>query len=241
VDSSKPKAVKAARAQALVRATRRRKSPDLGLRRTPSQARARVTFERILDTTAHLLEDLGTDAISTNLVARAAGVNVATLYQYFPNKQALLLALFQRQSDQRIAIGERGLLGLGNSADWRRQVDACIDAVALDRRITPGTAALRQAMRSSPELLEYDLQGTVHAAQALADELVKVGRITAPEASIVARCCIEMLTALLDLWSVGSRGQDDRIIIQLKAALGAYLEPYFGPAPAPPARKKPKR
>ena len=86
----------------------RRKPTELDLRRTPMQARGQATFDRILDATAQLLEKVGTDALTTNLIAKAADVNVATLYQYFPNKQAVLLSLFERQSEARIALGERG-------------------------------------------------------------------------------------------------------------------------------------
>ncbi len=75
----------------------------LELRRTPMQARGQATFEGILDATAGLLDKVGGDKVTTNLIARAAGVNVATLYQYFPNKQAVLLELFKRQSEARIA------------------------------------------------------------------------------------------------------------------------------------------
>ena len=96
----------------------RRKPTELHLRRTPMQARGQATFERILDATAQLLEKVGTDTLTTNLIARAATVNVATLYQYFPNKQAVLLALFQRQSEARIELGERLLGGFADAPDW---------------------------------------------------------------------------------------------------------------------------
>src|SRR5678816_2616402 len=89
----------------------RRKPTELDLRRTPMQARGQATFDRILDATAQLLEKVGTDALTTNLIAKAADVNVATLYQYFPNKQAVLLSLFERQSEAQIQLGERMLQG----------------------------------------------------------------------------------------------------------------------------------
>ena len=79
----------------------RRKATDLDLRRTPLQSRGQATFERILDATARLLDEVPTEAITTNLMAKAAGINVATLYQYFPNKQAVMLALFLRESVER--------------------------------------------------------------------------------------------------------------------------------------------
>ncbi|MFU8816128.1 MAG: TetR/AcrR family transcriptional regulator [Pseudomonadales bacterium] len=209
----------------------RPKAADLDLRRKPLQARGRATFERILETTAQLLEELGAEAITTNLVAKAAAVNVATLYQYFPNKQALLLELFQSQADDRKVIGEAMVRGLGDNPDWRRQLELTIDAIAAERRRVAGAAALRQAMRSTPELLEYDLQGTKHAAQALAHELVKGGRASVEQAELVARCSIEILAAVLDLWAIDSGARDDRIIAELKVGLSGYLAPYLDPAP----------
>lgn len=67
-----------------------------GLKRQPSQPRARQTVQRIIDATAALLLEQGVDAVTTNKVAERAHVNIASLYQYFPNKQALLSALLQQ-------------------------------------------------------------------------------------------------------------------------------------------------
>ena len=222
VKTSSPRTVSRATARGA-----RRKATELDLRRTPLQARGQATFERILDATARLLEEVGTEGISTNLIAKAAGVNVATLYQYFPNKQAVLLALFQRQSDQRIDIGESMVEGMGGKRDWRHQLGEAIDAIAELRRSEPGATALRQAMRSSPDLLAHDVHGNLHAARRLADELVDAGVATPEEAKLVARCTMEVLTSLLDMWAVESGGRDNRIVDQVKAMLEGYLAPYL--------------
>lgn len=66
-----------------------------GLKREPRQNRAKQTVQRIIDATAELVLELGVDNITTNKVAERANVNIASLYQYFPNKQALLSALLQ--------------------------------------------------------------------------------------------------------------------------------------------------
>lgn len=206
----------------------KRKAAELDLRRTPLQARGQATFERILDATAQLLNEVGIESVTTNLIAKAAGVNVATLYQYFPNKQAVLLALFQRQSDLRISAGEAFLTGLASDPNWSKKIEDGIEAVVQLRRVQPGAVALRQAMRSSPDLLEYDLRGTMHAAQTLADELVKASpRLAREEAAIVARCTIETIATLLDYWAISTRQKDDRIVEQLKAMIRNYLGQYL--------------
>ncbi len=74
-----------------------RQSPPLSaLKKQPTQPRAKRTVERIITATGELLLAQGLDALTTNRVADQANVNIATLYQYFPNKQALLSALVQR-------------------------------------------------------------------------------------------------------------------------------------------------
>ncbi|MEY2921195.1 MAG: Transcriptional regulator [Pseudomonadota bacterium] len=207
------------------RASRRRVA-ELELRRTPMQARGHATFEGILDATAGLLDDVGGDKVTTNLIARAAGINVATLYQYFPNKQAVLLELFKRQSEARIQLGKSRIAGASGADDWRRIIGNAVQSVAQARAAMPGTVALRQAMRSSPELLEHEQLYSQHMAAALAAELQAVG-VKRDRAMLVARCAVETLTALLDLWSIETSGRDDRVIDEAKALIVAYLAPYF--------------
>lgn len=71
-----------------------------GAKRQPTQPRARQTVQRIIDATAALLLEQGVDAVTTNKVAERAHVNIASLYQYYPNKQALLSALLQQHLNE---------------------------------------------------------------------------------------------------------------------------------------------
>lgn len=73
-------------------ATRSRSVP----RKRPTQERSRETVQRILDAAARLFDRRGYAATTTNHVAEAAGISVGSLYQYFPNKDALLFALGER-------------------------------------------------------------------------------------------------------------------------------------------------
>jgi AcrR family transcriptional regulator len=68
-------------------------------RREPKQHRSRQTVEAVLEAVPHVLRRHGAEAITTNRVAEAAGVSIGSLYQYFPNKQAIFMALHDRHVD----------------------------------------------------------------------------------------------------------------------------------------------
>jgi AcrR family transcriptional regulator len=68
----------------------------LELRKTPVQARSTASVSAILEATIQVLLDGGKDRLTTTRVAARAGVSVGTLYQYFPNKSALLQAVLKR-------------------------------------------------------------------------------------------------------------------------------------------------
>ena len=67
-----------------------------GKRRVPQQSRSIERVERILDAAAELVVAEGVDALTTRGVADLAGVPVASLYQYFADKDEILLALVER-------------------------------------------------------------------------------------------------------------------------------------------------
>jgi AcrR family transcriptional regulator len=205
----------------------RRAATELDLRRTPMQARGQATFEGILDATATLLDEVGGERLTTNLIANAAGVNVATLYQYFPNKQTVLLELFRRLSDRQVEVTDARLAGLSGASDWPRVLGQVIQDIVDLRAKTRGTVALRQLMRSSPDLLTHEQDYAKHTAATLAQELRNVG-VRREQALLVARCAIEATSALLDLWLIETGGRDARIVAEAKALAVSYLAPHFG-------------
>ena len=68
-------------------------------RREPRQHRSRQTVEVVLEAVQHVARRHGAEAITTNRVAEAAGVSIGSLYQYFPDKQAIFMALHDRHVD----------------------------------------------------------------------------------------------------------------------------------------------
>lgn len=97
-------------------------------RKTPLQSRAEATVQALLDATAAELVSGGYDRMSTNKVARRAGVSIGSLYQYFPNKESLVVALRRRLVDrEREQI--RAALAAHEGADLLEVADAAIRAL----------------------------------------------------------------------------------------------------------------
>jgi len=69
-------------------------------RKAPSQERSRAKVEQILQATHQLLESQGLEKLTTNAIAKQAGMSVGSLYQYFPNKEAILADVFEQQIRQ---------------------------------------------------------------------------------------------------------------------------------------------
>jgi len=88
----------------------KRRKPQISLRKQPKQARSSELVSNILEAAVHVLAKEGAQRFTTARVAKKAGFSVGSLYQYFPNKAAIL---FRLQSDEWRRTSEmlRGILG----------------------------------------------------------------------------------------------------------------------------------
>ena len=86
---------------------RQRSQVLLEPRKTPVQARSAASVEAILKATIQVLTSVGKERLTTTRVALRAGVSIGTLYQYFPNKSALLQAALNRHLNEVAEAVER--------------------------------------------------------------------------------------------------------------------------------------
>jgi AcrR family transcriptional regulator len=78
--------------------------PRLSMRKEPRQTRSRATVEAIVEAGARVLGDRGWAGFTTNEVADVAGVSIGSLYQYFPDKLALIETIRRRHLDDVLAV-----------------------------------------------------------------------------------------------------------------------------------------
>jgi AcrR family transcriptional regulator len=146
-------------------------------RKRPAQRRSAETVDRILDAAARLFDERGYRGTTTNHVAEAAGISVGSLYQYFPNKDSLLVALAERHlAETAEAFGAR-LAELAAREPTIDEVTRSLVALALERNDSSQLHALlfTDAPRTPELVAQFDAL-TAAIADDLARHLVRAGR-----------------------------------------------------------------
>lgn len=126
-------------------------------RKQPTQARAQERVQRILKTAERLLANEGYEVFSTNRVAKEAKVNIASLYQYFPNKQALIFAINRKMLDvvlELFAEFEQSW----KDRNWKDVLDILTADILTSNQHIRLVKALDQAAAQSPELQTMEWQ-----------------------------------------------------------------------------------
>ena len=104
-------------------------------RKHPRQARSMATVDAILTAATRILVEDGYAKTTTNRIAEIAGVSIGSLYQYFPNKDAIVDALGERHDQQVLAILQDklpGLVGVGLPIAARELVTALLECHMLE-------------------------------------------------------------------------------------------------------------
>lgn len=105
-------------------------------RKRPRQGRSLATVKAILEATAHILVTEGYEQLNTNRVAERAGVSIGSLYQYFPNKQALLSALrHQHAQDMQTLVDELAKQAMNQPLP--EAICTLVGAIAAAHRLQP--------------------------------------------------------------------------------------------------------
>jgi AcrR family transcriptional regulator len=193
--------------------------------RTPVQGRSKQTVERILQAATDHITGSGNANFTTNAVAERAGVNIATLYAYFPDKVAILRELLGRLEHARVSALTMNVEELGGP-DWQAWVDDAVDRMTRFRQKEPAVA-MRRTVLCTPELRDLDEASMRQAAQSAAVQIRRRNpSLTKRDAERISLVAIEAATEILDSACAGSR-RDSRKIAELKRMLVGYLTPYL--------------
>jgi AcrR family transcriptional regulator len=196
----------------------------LSPRRMPRQSRGIATREAIIEAAAHIIAAGGLAAFNTNAVAARAGVSIGSLYQYFPNKDALMLALIGERQARQVANVAQALEGLPQNApleavvrimvrgamQHHREDDLLATAIDHEEARLPAGAIVAAALDEAGALVAMLLSPFA-------------GQIAPTDHEVAARTLPALVRAVVDQWANLSPPQLDRAENEAVRAVLGYL------------------
>lgn len=194
----------------------------------PRQERSRRRVEGLLDAAARLVIDRGVEALTTRDIAEAAGAPVASLYQYFADKEDVLLALAQRDMDEmdtQVASDLDDLAAAG-PLSLASLVRTTMEAYVAVYRRRPAFVEIYLRGRTNAAVHRFGREHNARTATMLRDLAVEAG-LTRPDLPpAVALLAVEVGDRIFQLAHEHDRVGDPALIEEGIAMVTAYLERY---------------
>ena len=191
--------------------------------RKPKQGRSKATVAAIVEAAARILAEQGWAGFNTNAVAARAGVSIGSLYEYFPDKQALVDEIASNHLARGEALLASAAAGITGAEDSPAMVDALVRGlVDLHRddprlhRVLSSEVLLSPAIRRRVETLRQ--AAIAFVGQALAPHIDNPG--------LAAQLLVDTADAVIHRWFVEDDGKlapPERMTAELRRMLGAYL------------------
>jgi AcrR family transcriptional regulator len=206
-----------------------RTHPSPPKRRVPTQERSRRRVEGILDAAARLVVERGVEALTTRDIADAAGVPVASLYQYFADKEGVLLALAGRdmeEMDTQVAE-DLGRLDLLTVAGVVRSVMLSFVTVYHRRR---AFVEIYLRGRTNAAVHQFGREHNARVAQTLRAFALEAGLVGPGLTPAMALLAVEVGDRVFQLAFEHDFEGDPELIDEGITLVAAYLERHATPA-----------
>ncbi|HEX3829246.1 MAG TPA: TetR/AcrR family transcriptional regulator [Sporichthyaceae bacterium] len=150
------------------------------LRREPMQRRSVARVQRMLDAAQELVAEVGYDALTTTLIAERAGVSIGSLYQFFPDKQAVVRAVALRNLEM---FSDRltGMVRSRSLQTWWDVVSEVIDQYVDMHQKIPGFRAIRFGDVADLHLLDPERDNDTVVVDRFIELIAPFARVRATE------------------------------------------------------------
>ena len=193
------------------------------LRRIPVQGRSVARVNRMLDACARLVDEIGYEALTTTLLAERAGVAIGSVYQFFPDKRAIVQALTLRNMESYLARLARRFAD-GDFAYWWDGVDAAMDEYIAMHRTVPGFRTLHFGDVVDVHLLDEERDNNSVIAERLTRLLVEqFGLLETGRLRFAIEIAVESADALTKMAFRRDPEGDDAVLDEAKALIREYL------------------
>jgi AcrR family transcriptional regulator len=197
------------------------------LRRKPVQQRSAQRVERMLEACAALIEELGYDGVTTTLIAERAGVAVGSLYQFFPDKRAVVQALTLRNLERFMA----NVVQRFDSAElehWWDAVDSMFDVYVDMHRTVPAFSRLHFGDVVDTRLLDDGKDNNAVIAEGLAALISERFGRSMSELQLPVAVAIEAADGVLKFAFRRNDSGDQIVVDEAKALIKGYLSTRLG-------------
>lgn len=130
------------------------------LRRLPKQARSRDRVTEILKVSADLIGEKGIDAVTMKEIGLKSGGPIASVYQYFPDKAAILATLYEAYVAGTRAILKDAIANIGNTQEAMAAPGQLLDAYFKVMQENPSAIDILNAIKASKLLGIHDVEET---------------------------------------------------------------------------------
>ena len=188
------------------------------------QARGRRRIEQILDAAAQLFSEVGYEAATTNAIAARAGISPGSLYQFFPNKEAIADGLAARYTEVVTAAHGSALTDVEGLA-LDALVDRVVDTIVAFNVENPAYKALL-ADPAVPARLSAASQRLHETLVARVEAIIatRAPHLTASDARRNAVVIVQMFKAMLPVIVESAGSERSAYTDELKRALHGYIE-----------------
>jgi AcrR family transcriptional regulator len=188
-------------------------------RKSPVQRRSTDTVAVILEAAARVLERNGFEGFNTNAIAERAGVSIGSLYQYFPNKDALLSGLIERECQPLLAVGN----DLAQIESCKIALREYIGASVLHQMRRPKLARLID-IAEQREAFQHQVSGTHLRLEAVVENILRLP--DAPQVkdkNVASADLLAIVRSLVD--AAGERAEVDSTDLRsrVEGAVWGYL------------------
>jgi AcrR family transcriptional regulator len=192
-------------------------------RKTPVQQRSTVTVEAISEATIQVLLAVGLDRLTTTRVAERAGVSVGTLYQYYPNKQALLYAVLTVHSI-KVAEAVEGACHANRGARVPVLVAAIVEAFVNAKLERTDVSTALYAAAAEPEGAAVVRRLSKRVQRALTDTLAEAAGVTSGDMEFVALMFYSAMAGATR--AVLEAGAPTKMVVRLRKELLVLCQGY---------------
>jgi len=193
------------------------------LRRLPVQGRSVARVARMLDACAELVDEVGYDGLSTTLLAERAGVAIGSVYQFFPDKRAIVQALTLRNLEAYLDR-LKARLAEAQFAHWWDAVDAAIDEYIAMHRTVPGFRTLHFGDVVDIHLLDEERDNNAVIVEQLGRLLVEqYGLAPGERLELSLTIAVEAADALIKMAFRRDPEGDPVVLDEAKALIKEYL------------------